>query len=129
MLKNVFQSACKLHRQNLENQTTYKWRTADNTSKYSSNPRTFSNMQKNIWKLYTKETTSKAATNEFLFKTHNRKKICNERFNLCQSKISLDEIIKSINSQTNNKLLGNDGLTAKFYKHFSNELGLILLDV
>ena len=38
-------------------------------------------------------------------------------------KTSLDEIIKSINSQ------GNDSLTAKFYKHFSNELAPVLWNV
>ena len=43
-------------------------------------------------------------------------------------KISLDEIIKSINSQTNSKSSGNDAFEAKFYKHFSNELAPILLD-
>ena len=43
--------------------------------------------------------------------------------------ISSDKIIKSINSETNNKSPGNDGLTAKFYKHFSNELAPVLLDV
>ena len=36
--------------------------------------------------------------------------------------------IKSINSETNNKSPGNDSLTAEFYKHFSNELTLVLLD-
>ena len=43
--------------------------------------------------------------------------------------ISLDEIIKSINSQANNKSSGNDVLAAEFYKHFSNELTPVLLDV
>ena len=43
--------------------------------------------------------------------------------------ISLDEIIKSINSETNNKTPGNDGLTAEFYRHFSNELAPVLLGV
>ena len=38
------------------------------------------------------------------------------------------KIIKSINSQTNNKYSGNDCLTTVFYKHFSNELGLVLLE-
>ena len=45
------------------------------------------------------------------------------------AKTSLDEIIKSINSQVNNKFTGNYGLTAKFYKHFSNELAPVPLDV
>ena len=43
--------------------------------------------------------------------------------------ISLDKIIKSINSQTNNTSSGNDGYTAEFYKHSSNELAPVLLDV
>ena len=42
-------------------------------------------------------------------------------------KISLDEIIKSINSETNNKSPCNDGLTAEFYKHFSNKLAAVFL--
>ena len=48
-------------------------------------------------------TSSKAATNEFLSKIPNRKKISNEQFNLCEAKISLFEIIKSTYSQINNK--------------------------
>ena len=36
---------------------------------------------------------------------------------------------KSINSQTNNKSSGNDGLDALFYKHISNALALVFLDV
>ena len=51
----------------------------------------------------------------------------NEHFNLCEVEISLDEVIKSINCETNNKSPGNDGLTAEFYRHFSNELALVLL--
>ena len=43
--------------------------------------------------------------------------------------MSLDEVTKSINSQTNNGSLGNDGLTAEFYDPFSNELSPILLNV
>ena len=37
--------------------------------------------------------------------------------------------IKSINSETNNKSPGNDGVTAEFYKHLLHELAPILLDV
>ena len=58
--------------------------------------RTFSNMQKKKKEnLYTSETISKAATTEFTSKIPNTKKI------------SLDEIIKSMNFQTN-KSPGND---------------------
>ena len=53
----------------------------------------------------------------------------NEHFNLCEVEISLDEIIKSINSETNNRSSHNGGLTAEFYKHFSNELTSVLLHV
>ena len=46
-----------------------------------------------------------------------------------EAKISLEEMIKSINSQKNNKSPGNDGLEAVFYKHISNEPAPTLLDV
>ena len=72
---------------------------------------------------------NKAATTEFLRKITNRKKISNEQFRLLEVKISLDEIRRSKNSKTNNKSPCNNGHTAKFYKHFSNELAPILLDV
>ena len=52
-------------------------------------------------KLDTKETTSKIATTEFLSNFTDRKKICIEQFNLSEAKISLNEMIKSANSQTN----------------------------
>ena len=90
--------------------------------------RTFFKSPKKLMKLYTKW-TSKAATTEFVCKIPNRKKKSNEHFNLCEVEISLDEIIKSINSETNNKPPGNDGLKAEFYKHSSNELAPVLLDV
>ena len=41
----------------------------------------------------------------------------------------MDEIIKSINSETNNKSPGNDDLTVEFWKHFLIELVPVLLDV
>ena len=66
-------------------------------------------MTKKNMKLYTKW-TSTAATSQFVCKIINRKKIYNEHFDLCEAEISLDEIIKSINSKTNNKPPGNDGL-------------------
>ena len=65
---------------------------------------------------------------EFLSKIPNIKKISIEHFNLCEAKISLDEIIKPINSETNDKSPGSDGLTAGFYKYFSNEIAPVLLD-
>ena len=119
-----------LERQNLQNQTIYKFYSDDNKSKYSSDLKDiFKSAKKFYEKLYIQETTSNAATTEFLSKIPNKKKPSNEKFNLCKAKISLDEIIKSINSQTNNKSQGNDGLTTEFYKHFSNELAPVLLDV
>ena len=63
----------------------------------------------------------------FFYKICNKKKILNEQFNLCETKICLDRTIKSTNSQLNNKFLGNDGLAAKLYKHFFNEQALVLL--
>ena len=90
--------------------------------------RTFLDPQKNYRKIYTKQTYT-AATTEFLSNIFNRKKKSNEHFNLCEVEISLDEIITSINSETNNKSPGNDSLTAEFYKHFLDELAPALLDV
>ena len=72
--------------------------------------------------------TSLITTTEFPSKISNRKKISNEHFNLCEAEISLDEIIKFINFETNYKSPGNYGLTAEFYKHFPNELAAVLLD-
>ena len=113
----------------MQNQTMSELYTDDNKSKYSSNPKYILKSAKKFYeKLYTKETTSKAAITEFLSKIPNRKKISNEQFYLCEAKISLDEIIKYINSQANDKSPGNDGLTAEFYIYFSNELAPDLLD-
>ena len=79
-------------------------------------------------KLYIKW-TSTAATTESVCRIPNKKKISNKHFNLCEAEISLDEIIKSINSETNNKPPGNDGHTAESYRHFSNELAPVPLGV
>ena len=43
------------------------------------------------------------------------KKISNGHFNFCEVEISLDEIIKCIHSEANNKSPCNDGPTAEFY--------------
>ena len=67
--------------------------------------------------LYTKWTSTAAAT-EFVCKIPNRKKKSNEHFNICEAEISLDEIIKSINSETNNKPPRNDGLTVEIIDTF-----------
>ena len=75
--------------------------------------RTFFKSAKKIMKLYTKW-ISKATTTEFVWKIPNKKKISHEHFNLCEAEISLDEMIKSINSGTDYKPPGNDGLTAEF---------------
>ena len=88
--------------------------------------RKLSNLQRKFIKK--KETISKNATTEFLSKIRSRKKKSNIQFNLCEAKISLDEIIESINSQTNSKFPGSDGLTAELYLHFSNKLARVLLD-
>ena len=37
--------------------------------------------------------------------------------------------MKSINAETNNTFQRNDSLTAEFYKHLSNKLAPVLLDV
>ena len=80
----------------MKNQTIFELYTDDNKSKYSSNPMNILKSEKKM-KLYTK-CTSTAATTEFVWKIPNRKKISYENFNLCEAELSLDEIIKSINS-------------------------------
>ena len=112
----------------MKNQTIFELYTDDKKSKYSSNPKDILKSAKKIMKLYTRR-TSTAATTEFICKIPYRKKISDEHFNLCEAEISLDEIIKYINSETNNKPPGNYGLTAEFYKHFSNELSPVLLGI
>ena len=92
--------------------------------------RTFLNLKKKMKNSTPNELPQLLLLNtEFARKIPNRKKISNEHFNLCEAEVSLDEIIKSINSETNNKPPGNNDLTTEFYKHFSNELPPVLLDV
>ena len=108
----------------MQDQTISKYYTDDNKSKYSQNIinlKYIIKSTKNFMKNFAP--TRQAATTEFLSKIPNRNKIYNERFDF-EAKISLDDIIKSINSHTNNKFPGNDGLTAEFYIYISNELAL-----
>ena len=113
MLKKAFSKV--LERQNLQNQTRSELYTNDNKSKYSSNPKDIFKSEKLFYqKLYTKYTNSKAASTKFLSKIPNIKKLSKEQFNLYEAKISLDEIIKFIDSQTNNTSSGNEGLTVEF---------------
>ena len=114
----------------LKDKTILELYTDDQKSKYSSNPNELLKSAKNVYEnLYTRETVSKSAIDELLNKIPTSRKISKEHFKLCEAEISLDEITKAINSQKNNKSPGNDGLTAEFYKHFSNELYPILSEV
>ena len=119
-----------LERQNMQNQTLSELYTDDNKSKYSTNLKDiFKSEKKSYEKLYTKETTSIATTIEFPSNILIRKKISNEKVNLFVAKISLYEIMKSITFQTNNKSPGSASRIAELYKHLSNELSPVLLDI
>ena len=114
----------------MQNQTISELYTDDKKSKVSDNPKDILNSAKKIYEnLYTKEEIFQSAINELLNKTPLNKKISNEHFRLCEADISLEEILNAINSQKNNISPGNDGLTAEFYKHFSNGIAPILLEV
>ena len=122
---------CKvLKRQNMQNQTISELYTDAKKSKFSRNPNHILQSAKNLYEnLYTRGNVSKSAIDELLNKIPTNKKIFNGHFNLCEAEISLNEIIKATNSKKNpNKSPGNDGLTAEFYKHFSNELAPTLLE-
>ena len=96
----------------------------------SNNPKDTLNSAKKIYEnLCTGEKISEPAINELLNKILINKKISNEHFRLSEVEISLEEVFNAINSQRNNKSPGNDGLTAEFYEHFSNEVAPILLEV
>ena len=102
----------------------FKLYSHDNKSIYSTNPKDIPKSEKKIYeKLYTKENLT-AATTKVLRKIPSRKKISNKHFNFCEAEISIDEIIKSINSEKNNKSPSNHGLAAERYK-----LAAVLLDV
>ena len=60
---------------NMQSQTILELYTGNNKSKYSSNPKDILKSANNFYeKLYTMESTSKAATTEFCSKISNRKK-------------------------------------------------------
>ena len=91
MLNNFF---IALERQNLQNESLSDLYTDDNKSKYSSYLRRFYE----FWKFFMKNFTArrqlpKLLLMAFFSKSPYRKKISNEQFNLCEAKISLDEII------------------------------------
>ena len=100
-------------------QTIFQLYNDDKKWKYSSNPKDILKSEKKNYENSTPTSTATSAT-EFISKIPYRKKISNEHFNLLEAEISLDEIIKSINFETNNKSPGNDGVTSKFYKNFSD---------
>lgn len=109
MIQNLFKV---LEKQNMQNQTISELYINDKKAKYSNNPKhIFKSPNEN---LYTRWNVSKFAINEFLNKILNHKKISNKHFNLCETEISLDEIIEAINSQKNNKSPGNNGLITEF---------------
>ena len=93
----------------MKDQTIFQLYTDDNKSKYSSNP----------------DNILKSEKCYYLICLQNS----DEHFNLCEDEVSLGEIIKSVNSETNNKPPGNDSLKAEFYRHFSSELASVLLGV
>ena len=97
MVKIIFSRNFLLQRQNLQNQATSELYTDDNKSKYSCNSEDIFKYSEKIYeKLYTKKTTSKAATTNFFNKICNRRKIYNEQFKLCEAELSLGEIMKTI---------------------------------
>ena len=118
-----------LERQHMQNQTISELYT-DDKSKTSDNPKDILNSAKKSYKsLHTREEISQPAINELLNKIPINKKISNEYFKLCETELSIGEVLNAINSQKNNKSPGNDGITAEFYKHFSNEMAPILLEI
>ena len=102
----------------MRNQTIFELYTDDHKSKYSSNLMDILKCAKKLWNYPPSELPQLLLLNLF-------GKLLTERKDL----INIDDIIKSINSETNNKPPGNDGLTAEFYRHFSNELAPALLGV
>ena len=113
----------------MQNQIISELYTDDKKSEVSDNPKDILNSAKKFYEnLQTREKISQPAINELLSKIPINKKISNEHLRLCEAEISLEEILNAINSQKNNKSPGNDGITAEFYEHFSNEIAPVLLE-
>ena len=121
--KKCSKTFCKvLERQNLQNQISLNYTLMIINQNVLAILWTFPNLQKHFIKLITpRRQPPKLVLLNFLATLLTETK-SNEQFNLCMTKTSLGEIMKFLNSQTNNKSSGNDGLTAEFHKHFSNEL-------
>ena len=74
----------------MKNQTIFEFYNDDNKSNYSSNSKDILKSANKIMKLYTKWTSTVAATTEAVCKIPNIKKIFNEHFNICEAEISID---------------------------------------
>ena len=98
----------------MQNQTIFELYTDDNKSKYASNPK---DIVKSGNKKFMKNSTPSELPQLLLLNLFGK------------FLIERKYLMNTINSETNNKPPGNDGLTAEFYKHFSNELAPVLLDV
>ena len=119
-----------LERQHMQNQTISELYIDDEKSKTSENPKDILNSAKKFYEsLYTREKISQPAINKLLNKILINKKLSNEHFKLCETVLSIVVVLNAIKSQKNNKSPGNDGITAEFYLHFSNEIAPVLLEV
>ena len=106
----------------------------DNKSKYSNNPKDISKSAKKCMKHFApRRQLPKLLLRNFLPKFLRERRYLMNNLTL---KISLDEIIKSINFQTKksidfqtNNSPGNDDVTTESYKHFSNGLAPAFLNV
>ena len=106
----------------MQTQTISKLYTDDSKSRHSSNPKYVLKSLKYFYEtLYTKETNPKAATTKCLAKIPNREEILNEQFSLCEIKMSLDQIIKSIKTRAIESPR-NNCLKLEFNKYFSHEI-------
>ena len=74
----------------MKNRTIFEFYNDDNKSNYSSNSKDILKSANKIMKLYTKWTSTAAATTEAVRKVPSIKKISNEHFNICEAEISID---------------------------------------